>query len=119
MTNTLLGIPLTFWGVGCLAIAGAYYWFWPQQGPQPLRVRTTWQHLVLRYGHALVWVLLAGGCFAGAFGYGVLGIILALAAVPVYIVFLAMVMKDRQEELAAMAAKRRADAEQQQTISTK
>lgn len=61
--NTLLGIPLVFWGIGCLAVAVAYYRIWPQPSPKRSQQRTQWQHIVLRYFHSLVWILLAAGCF--------------------------------------------------------
>ena len=67
--NTLFGIPLVFWGMGCLAIAVAYYRIWPQPGPKRSLPRTQWQHIVLRYFHSLVWVLLAAGCFLAGAGY--------------------------------------------------
>jgi hypothetical protein len=106
--NTLLGIPLLFWGFGCLAIAFAYYRIWPQPSPKRTQLRSTWQHVVLRYFHSLVWVLLAAGCFLAGAGYASIGLWLAAAALPVYIVFLVMLVQDRQRELADLAAQRKA-----------
>lgn len=105
--NTLLGIPLVFWGLGCLAIAVAYYRIWPQPIPKRTQPRTQWQHIVLRYFHSLVWVLLAAGCFLAGAGYNV-GLWVAALALPVYIVFLVMVIQDRNRELADLAAQRKA-----------
>jgi hypothetical protein len=106
--NTLLGIPLLFWGTGCLAIAFAYYRLWPQPSPKRTQPRTTWQHIVLRYFHALVWGLLAAGCFLAGAGYSNIGLWLAAAALPVYIVFLVMLLQDRQRELADLSTQRKA-----------
>lgn len=104
--ETLLGVPLVFWGVLCLAVAGAYYFFWPKPGPKRLTPRTLREHIVLRYFHSLVWVLLAGGAFLGAAGAGNIGWWVALLAIPVYIIFLIDVVHDRNKEEAARAAKR-------------
>lgn len=107
--NTLLGIPLVFWGIGCLAVAVAYYRIWPQPSPKRSQQRTQWQHIVLRYFHSLVWILLAAGCFLAGAGYN-LGLWLAAIALPVYILFLVMVVQDRNRELADLAAQRKAQA---------
>jgi hypothetical protein len=104
--NTLFGIPLAFWGIGCLAIAFAYWRIWPQPSPRRTQPRTTWQHLVLRCFHSLVWVLLAGACFLAGAGYNI-GLWLASAALPVYIVFLVMLVQDRNREQADLTAQRK------------
>jgi hypothetical protein len=105
--ETLFGIPLIFWGLGCLAVAVTYYRLWPQPSPKRTLPRTQWQHVVLRYFHALVWVLLAAGCFLAGTGYTNIGLWLAAAALPVYITFLVMLIKDRNRELADLAAQRK------------
>jgi hypothetical protein len=107
--ETLFGIPLVFWGLGCLAVAVTYYRLWPQPSPKRTLARTQWQHVVLRYFHALVWVLLAAGCFLAGTGYTNIGLWLAAAALPVYIIFLVMLIKDRNRELADLAAQRKAN----------
>lgn len=107
--NTLLGIPLVFWGIGCLAVAVAYYRIWPQPSPKRSQPRTQWQHIVLRYFHSLVWILLAGGCFLAGAGFN-FGLWLAAFALPVYILFLVMLVQDRNRELADLAAQRKAQA---------
>lgn len=106
MNETLFGIPLIFWGVLCLGVAIAYYFIWPQPGPKRLAPRTQREHIVLRYFHSLVWVLLAFGCFLGAAGYGALGWWVAALGIPVYVVFLYYVVHDRNKEEAARKAKR-------------
>jgi hypothetical protein len=105
--NTLLGIPLVFWGIGCLAVAVAYYRIWPQPSPKRSQPRTQWQHVVLRYFHSFVWVLLAAGCFLAGAGYNI-GLWVAALALPIYILFLVMVVQDRNRELADLAAQRKA-----------
>jgi hypothetical protein len=107
--NTLFGIPLLFWGLGCLAVAVAYYQLWPQPSPKRSRPRTGPQHFMLRYGHALVWLLLASGCFLAGAGWAPIGLALAFAALPLYIVFLVMLVQDRQRELADLAEQRKAN----------
>jgi hypothetical protein len=107
--NTLLGIPLVFWGIGCLAVAVAYYRIWPQASPKRSQRRTQWQHIVLRYFHSLVWVLLAAGCFLAGAGFNI-GLWVAALALPVYIYFLVMVVQDRNRELADLAAQRKVQA---------
>jgi cytochrome b561 len=106
--NTLFGLPLAFWGIGCLAVAVAYYRIWPVPSPKRTQPRTPWQHFVLRYSHSLVWVLLAAGCFLAGTGYANFGLWLAAAALPLYIVFLVMLVQDRNRELADLAAQRKA-----------
>ncbi|MBE2240705.1 MAG: hypothetical protein IAE81_23155 [Caldilineaceae bacterium] len=106
MTQTLLGAPLVFWGMLCLAIAVAYYYIWPRPDPRRLAPRTTREHIVLRYFHSLVWVLLAAGCFLAAASLGDLGRWIALLGIPVYIIFLVYVVRDRRKEDAARAAQR-------------
>jgi hypothetical protein len=105
--NTLFGIPLYFWGLGCLAVAAAYYRLWPQPSPKRTQPRTKFQHSVLRYGHALVWLLLAAGCFLAGAGAVPIGLALASASLPVYILFLVLLLQDRQRELADLAAQRK------------
>jgi hypothetical protein len=106
--STLFGIPLAFWGIGCLAVAVTYYRIWPQASPKRTALRSPWQQFVLRYFHALVWVLLALGCFLAGYGFAAIGLWLAAAALPVYIVFLVMLVQDRNRELADLAAQRKA-----------
>lgn len=106
--STLFGIPLAFWGIGCLAVAVTYYRIWPQPSPKRTQKRAPWQHVVLRYFHMLVWVLLALGCFLAGYGFAAIGLWLAAAALPVYIVFLVMLVQDRNRELADLSAQRKA-----------
>ncbi len=57
--------------------------------------------------HSLVWLLLAAGCFLAGAGYTTFGLGLAFLSLPVYIVFLVMLVQDRQRELNDLAAQRK------------
>ncbi|MCX6039755.1 MAG: hypothetical protein NTV69_01255 [Caldilinea sp.] len=107
MDANLLGIPLVFWGILCLAVAIAYYFVWPSPGLRRLTRRTLRAQIVLRYFHSLVWVLLAIGCFLGAAGSGDLGRWVALLGIPTYAVFLVFVVRDRHQEERARSEQRR------------
>ncbi len=106
ISETLLGVPLVFWGGISLAIGIAYYFVWPKPELRRASARTMRDHVVLRYFHSLVWVLIAIGCFLGSAGYGDIGRWFALLGIPVYILFLVYVVRDRRKEDAARAAQR-------------
>ena len=106
LSETLLGVPLVFWGGISLAIGAAYLFVWPKPEPRRVSLRTTREHVVLRYFHSIVWVLIAVGCFLGAAGYGDIGRWFALLGIPVYIIFLVSVVRDRHKEDAARIAHR-------------
>lgn len=103
MDNTLFGIPLLYWGILCIGIGVVYLYLWPRPHPRRRTPRSRWRNLVLRYGHALVWFLLAAGCLAGGAGADTLGMLLALAALPIYLIFLGTMLNDRQFELREVA----------------
>lgn len=87
MTPTLFGVPLDLYGMACLLLAFAWLIAWPRaRAPErgPRRV-------ILRWGHSLVWLMLALAAFIG--GTGVLGGLatagpLAFAALLLCILFL-------------------------------
>ena len=106
MDNTLLDIPLFFWGILCLGVGVAYYFIWPSPNPKRTEPRTRWQQIVLRYFHTLVWVLLAAGCFLAGSGFGPLGGIVALLALPTYVVFLVVLLQDRGRQVSPANAVR-------------
>ena len=54
------GLPVELWVGLCLPLAGFYGVVWPR--PTPGEQRSLWTGFVLRWGHALVWVLLARRC---------------------------------------------------------
>ena len=85
-----LGVPLFLWGALCLLLAAIFTLAVPQQVNASFGVR----FLLLRWGHALVWILLALFCFARGANLGGPVNILGLAAGLLYGAFiLALVMK--------------------------
>lgn len=93
MTLKFLGLPLFVWGGLCLVVALVFTLFWPsgKVGADTTALR----YFVLRWFHALVWLLLALSCFIrGAEILGGAGTanLVALAALPVYLAFLAALL---------------------------
>jgi hypothetical protein len=82
-------LPRLAWpvlGLGCLIVACVFAAFWPQaQGAGASGL----PYLVLRWGHMLVWLLLAISFFVRA-GNSRSANMLALAALLVYLAFLAV-----------------------------
>lgn len=86
MEPTLMGAPLGLYGIPCLLLAFIFAIIWPhklapERGPR---------RLVLRWGHTLVWLMLALAAFIGG-SPGLNGAsaarALAFAAAAVYVVF--------------------------------
>jgi hypothetical protein len=99
VTGTFLGFPLQTWGVLCLAVAVAYFIKWPR--PRPDRVsppRPALVHIILRWFHSAVWLLLALACFLWASGPSAAATALAVAALIVYLIFLATLLADRARD---------------------
>lgn len=95
MTNSLLGIPLPILSLVCLGIAAAYYFVWPK--PKTGQTRTRVQHLILRYAHSLVWVLLAAACLLWAGdNQSALASLLGLSALGTYVLFMITLFKGRK-----------------------
>jgi len=89
-----LGLSYLIWALLCLAIAAVFGFVWPQKKAHkdtaPVR------YFILRWFHALVWLLLAVGlAIRGLTGSG-LGNPVALAALPVYLVFLGALLAPKQ-----------------------
>jgi hypothetical protein len=88
MGDSFLGLSLTYWAIPCLVMAGVWTFLWPNyraQGAPPV------QRFLLRWAHALTWLLLAIALFvsgAGLPGGGLLGSILGLLALVSYVLFL-------------------------------
>jgi hypothetical protein len=60
MSSRFLGVPWLFWGLAMLAPATVFALIWPRGlvvAASPLR------YLILRWAHALVWLLLGLSCF--------------------------------------------------------
>ena len=98
MTPTLFGIPFYLWGVVCLGVAAIYTATWPKPKPDA-PARPAWRQFILRWFHALVWVLLAGACFAKAIGLTPAPFwsnMLGLAGLAAYLIFLTTFTMDRR-----------------------
>jgi len=85
----LLGIPVTIRGIVCLVGAVPWVFVWPSNKPV---APNSLPHLILRWAHALVWVLLATAAFIA--GFDILGgantaRFVALLALVTYSVFMA------------------------------
>jgi len=82
-------------GVGSVVVAGVYTFIWPR--PEPGVRRSTSSRMVLRWGHAVVWLLLAVSCFMRAAGSEVqVANLIAFAAGLLYIAFIASAVIDRR-----------------------
>jgi hypothetical protein len=89
MDAKFLALSLPWWGVLCLAIALIFCFIWPAQRLSP--ATSTLAYLMLRWGHALVWLFLALFCFTKAsnlFGLGSQAQGFALLAGLTYALFL-------------------------------
>jgi len=96
MPSTFLGLPLQTWGILCLAVAVAYLFKWPKPKPGSTGPpRTALVHIIVRWFHSVVWLLLALACFLWASGPSTIANALALAALIVYLIFLATLISDR------------------------
>ena len=98
MIDTMfLGLPWFVWGLLCLVVAAVYVAVWPKNaGLVP--VRPVWRHVVLRWFHTLVWVLLGASCFvrpSQAFGGSATANVLALLALATYASFLGILLFER------------------------
>ena len=93
MDVKFLGVPLFIWGGLCLVVALAFTAVWPSN--KLTSDTTTLRFFILRWFHAIVWLLLAASCFvrgAGILGGAGTANIIALAALPVYVVFIATLL---------------------------
>ncbi len=95
MDNALFGLPFATWGILCLTVAVIYYLVWPKPKPDT-PPRPAWMHLILRWAHALVWLLLAGLCFLMSSGVLDLAQVLGYLAFLLYFVFMATLVIDRR-----------------------
>lgn len=95
MDNTFWGIPLIVWAILCLGVATLYYFLWPKpkagRPPRPM-----WMHLVLRWFHSLVWVLLALACFLAMGEQVSMAGVVARLAILAYLIFIIAVAVDRR-----------------------
>ena len=100
MNSLFLWLPWTLWGCLGLIGAGVYVMLWPRPRAGSLtQPRPTWRHFILRWFHALVWVLLALSCFIrGTLLPGGSGVanVLTLLGLAVYLVFFMTLAVDRR-----------------------
>ena len=94
--HQLLGIPLIFWAIVCLVVSIVWVFVWPSDRVDQL---FGLRYLILRWGHALVWLLLAVAAFIA--GLNLPGGVktastVALASLVVYIIFMATVLTSKQ-----------------------
>jgi hypothetical protein len=78
------GLPLPVWGGLCLALAVLFIFLWPAN-----KQVSGVPYLILRWAHALVWMVLAVSCFVRAWIPRSAGTanVLAFLALPVYLIF--------------------------------
>jgi len=63
LSAKFLGVPVVVWGVAALVLAVVWVIVWPADKAVTL---TGFRFMVLRWGHALVWLLLGLAAFAAA-----------------------------------------------------
>ncbi len=64
METKVLGVPLIFWGILCLALTVVWVVVWPSDRVTPT---SAVQFFILRWFHALTWLFLAIAAFIAAF----------------------------------------------------
>lgn len=94
MEPTLLGVPVGLYGIPCFILAFLFIIVWPRQIAPAAGPR----RLILRWAHAVVWLLLGLAAFAAASpGLGLAAAQwLALASVAVYVVFVLTLVTTRR-----------------------
>ena len=94
MDNSLLGVPLPLYGIPCLMLAFVFAIVWPRQAVTTSGLR----RLILRWGHALVWVLLGLAAFSTSLsGHTPIAAALALTSLAVYVVFLITLVTTKRQ----------------------
>jgi len=94
MNTPFLGVPWFVWGLLCLVVAVIFTVIWPR-GKRPGKARAL-QSLILRWFHALVWVLLAVSFFLRdreVLGGSGTANVLALLALGVYLIFMGTLLR--------------------------
>ena len=89
MKTKLWGVPLVVWGVICLALAILWIVVWPSDKAV---AEDGLRFFILRWFHALTWLLLALSALIAAFNRlgGVrTAKVMAYLSLPVYLIFLA------------------------------
>lgn len=96
LESKLWGVPHVIWGVICLLFTIVWIFVWPKNKIVTSKVL---QFFIIRWFHALTWLLLAIAAFIAAFnlfgGKGTAGFI-ALLSLPVYLIFLLTLVINRK-----------------------
>ena len=97
MNMKLLGIPLPILGLGCIALTVVWIFVWPRDRATSSAVI---RYLILRWFHALTWLLLAFAAFI--VGYNFVGGVqlakpIALLSLIVYLIFMTTFITSKPE----------------------
>lgn len=94
-----MGVDYSYWTLLCLVVAVFYYFLWPR--PSVHNTRTPWQHRILRYFHALVWIFLAAASLVRDLYLSDTAIfisdILLLLALITYLIFLYTFLQEKRK----------------------
>lgn len=85
-------MPVLVWAVPCLVLAGVWLVVWP--GGLAAGVQG-WQHTLLRWGHALAWLLLALSAVLASLRAPGAARLAALGALAAYVAFLVALVTAR------------------------
>lgn len=95
MDAKLLGVPLALWGVLCLLLTVIWAFNWPSD--RAISV-TGLRYVILRWFHALVWLLLTVAAFLAAFnvlGGATTARLISFLGLIVYLLFIATLVTTR------------------------
>lgn len=101
MNATFLGLPLPIWSAICLAVGVVYLFLWPKPGD---RERDRFTHIVLRWFHAAVWLLLAVAALLAAAGSETIAAVAILVGVLMYVIFLVTMVRDQREAVRGLSS---------------
>lgn len=88
MEAKFLGFSWGIWGGLCLGIALIYSFIWPKNRISGQKV-TAFRYFILRWFHALMWVLLGISCFTRLFHFPEqVSNLIAICGFGVYVIFL-------------------------------
>ncbi len=85
MDHKLLGVPFLVWSGVCLLLAVVWVFVWPHKAG--LAVDSP-RWLILRWGHALAWLLLALSALLAHFALPTLARLVGWAALASYLMFM-------------------------------
>ena len=90
MPDRFLGLPIPLWGYICLLLAIFYAFKWPKLA-LTTRPRSKFEKFIIRWGHALCWLLLSLGAFFWAAEFIPLAMALAISGSVLYLFFMVVV----------------------------